>query len=185
MIVHNYVPIVSGCLSWDSLANLSLWLLLNLINLTPRCSSISDEKLSLCLDRFLWFLCFCSSPFLVSLSTFSWPFFFFGYSFRCSMSSLPFSSMLEFFSLAAEDSILNELMNVESTLCATCLIRKLCHYACALIAKYWMYIVEIEEICIRYGRTYGRYRKISIGITCVGLASARPNYSPRFMAILT
>ena len=47
-----------------------------------------------------------------------------------------------------------------------------------------MYIVEIEEICIRYGRTYGRYidiythtykRKISIGITCVGLASARPN----------
>ena len=45
-----------------------------------------------------------------------------------------------------------------------------------------MYIVEIEEIYIRYGRTYGRYiyihiRKISIGITCVGLASARPKYT--------
>ena len=65
-----YVPIVSGCLSWDSLANLSLWLLLNLINLTPRCSSVSDEKLSLCLERFLWSLvCLCSC---VSAALLSW-----------------------------------------------------------------------------------------------------------------
>ena len=51
-----------------------------------------------------------------------------------------------------------------------------------------MYIVEIEEIYIRYGRTYGRYIytykwKISIGITCVGLASARPNYVIKIIGI--
>ena len=48
----------SFCPDWhhaypETLANLSLWLLLNLINLTPRCSSVSDEKLLLCLERFL------------------------------------------------------------------------------------------------------------------------------------
>ena len=68
-----YVPIVSGCLSWDSLANLSLWLLLNLINLTPRCSSVFDEKLSLCLERFLWSLvCLCSC---ISAALLSWSLF--------------------------------------------------------------------------------------------------------------
>ena len=84
---------------------------------------------------------------------------FFGCNFSCSMSSLPFSFTLEFFFSRSWrlhiDSV--NAMNVESTLCATYLIRKLCHYACALIEKYWMYIFEIEEIYIRYERTYGRY----------------------------
>ena len=52
-------------LSWDSLANL--------INLTPRCSSVSDEKLLLCLERFLWSLvCLCSC---VSAALLSWSLF--------------------------------------------------------------------------------------------------------------
>ena len=120
-----YVPKVSERSSWDSLANLSLWLLLNLINLTPRCSSVSDEKLSLCLERFLWSLvCLCSC---VSAALLSWSLFlrFLNLSsFSAAVSAARWARSLSllrwsFISLAAEDSLLIQLMNVESTLCAT------------------------------------------------------------------
>ena len=76
------------------------------------------------------------------------------------MSSLPFSSTLEFFSLAAEDSILIQLMNVESAI----VIRKLCYYAYALIKNYRMYIVEIEDTYIYIYGTEGRTADIYIYI---------------------
>ena len=166
------------------LSRQSLPLVITWLNLTHRCSSISDEKLSLCLERFLWSLvCLCSC---VSAPLLSWSLFlrFLNLSsFSAAVSAARWARSLSllrwsFISLAAEDSILSQ-----RCVRATCVVIKLCHYACALIEKYWIYIVEIEDIYIRYGRTYSRYiyihiRKISIGITCVGLASARPNKKP-------